>query len=229
MLARPSNPAYDSLDPILTVDPTHLPTEKVAFNQASSATVEIISADPRLEAKMVGSSILTMLAYVEDEGPFDAFVALKVDGNFITLGVHKGMFSEDIVEELRRTLPPGYEAATREGSLSDVLIINILRPQAQNPGNPEIHFLSTDAEQSFRWLATNKLRIEGRAARGLSMRSHLELFVEGYRVRLPLAGGDFPITTAKRLRDALPKHFTALIELPIFAGGEVTLTILRRR
>lgn len=227
MLAR-SNKNFDSLEPILTCDPNHLPTEKVAFNQSSSATVEVVSADPRLEARMVGKSILTLLAYVDDEGPFDAFIALKVDGNFLTAGLHKGMDREDMIDELNRCLPMGYEAAARDGSMSEVLIVNILRPQLQS-ADPEIHFLSTDVAQQFRWMGRNKLRIEGRASYGMSIRSHLELFIEGYRVRLPLAGGDFPITTAKRLREALPKHLSALIELPIFAGGDVTLTILRRR
>jgi hypothetical protein len=48
-------------------------------------------------------------------------------------------------------------------------------------------------------------------------------------VRLPLAGGDFPLATAMRLRAALPKRYTALVELPMVPGGDVTLTILRRR
>jgi hypothetical protein len=61
------------------------------------------------------------------------------------------------------------------------------------------------------------------------MRSVLDLYIEGYRVKLPLGRGDFPISTAKRLRDALPKPFCALIELPMQPGGDVTLTILRRR
>jgi hypothetical protein len=221
---RPAN--FDSYEPILTCDPQHLPTERVAFNQASHARVELVSADKRLEAAMVGYSMLTMLAYVDDAGPFDAFLALKVDGNFITVGLHKGMSRDDIVHELRRCLPLGYEAATREGSLSEVLMVNILRP-AENP-DPELRFLSTDGGQQFKPMGRNRLRIEGRATRGQSIRSHLELFVEGYRVRLPLGGGDFPITTAKRLRDALPKKYTALIELPMTAGGDVTVTIRRR-
>lgn len=226
--AASSSRQYDSLDPILTCDPQHLPTERVAFNQASHAKVELLGADPRLEARMVGHSLLTLLAYVDDDGPFDAFLALKVDGNFLTLGLHKGMDAEDIVHEVRRCLPPGYEAATREGSLSEVLLINILRPAETRP-EPQLHFLATDPAQQFSSVGRNKLVIFGRATREGRLRSHLELFIEGYRVRLPLGAGDFPITTAKRLRDALPKKYSALIELPICAGGEVTLTILRRR
>ena len=219
---------YDSLDPVLTCDPHHLPTDKVALNQASHATVELLEADRRVEAKMVGFSMLTLLAYVDDDGPFDAYVALKVDGNFVTLALHKGMDADDIVHEVRRCLPPGYDAATRDGSLSEVLLINILRPEETTP-EPQLHFLCTDPTQQFSSLGRNKLVIFGRATREGRLRSHLELFVEGYRVRLPLGEGDSPITTAKRLRDALPKKYSALIELPISAGGEVSLTILRRR
>lgn len=225
--AAPSR-EYDSLDPVLTCDPHHLPTEKVAFNQASHAKVELLGADPRVEAKMVGYSMLTLLAYVDDDGPFDAYVALRVDGTFVTLGLHKGMDADDIVHEVRRCLPPGYEAATRDGSLSEVLLINILRPEETSP-EPQLHFLCTDPSQHFGAVGRNKLVIFGRATREGRLRSHLELFVEGYRLRLPLGAGDFPITTAKRLRDALPKKYSALIELPMSPGGEVTLTILRRR
>lgn len=223
---RPDN--FDSLEPILTCDPNHLPTEKVTFTEASHAKVELVSADARLEARMVGSSMLTLLAWVPDDGPFDAWLALKVDGNFVSLALHQGMSGEDIIHEVRRGLPPGYEAATREGSLSDVLMLNILRPEADAPA-PMLHFLSTDPEQQFLAVGRNQLRIEGRAARGQAMRSHLELFIEGYRLRLPIADGDFPISTAKRLRDALPKQYSALIGLPLIAGGDVTLTILSRR
>ena len=223
---RPAN--FDSLEPILTCDPNHLPTEKVTFSGASHAKVELVTTDARLEARMVGSSMLTLLGWVPDEGPFDAYLALKVDGNFVSLALHQGMSSEDIIHEVRRGLPVGYEVVTREGSLSDVLMLNILRPEAGAPA-PQLHFLATDPEQQFFALGRNQLRIEGRAARGLQMRSHLELFIEGYRLRLPLAGGDFPISTAKRLREALPKKYTALIGLPLIAGGDVTLTILSRR
>jgi len=219
---------FDSLDPVLTVDPHYVPTERVLVSQAEGAQVKVVSADARLEVQVVAQSMVTMVGFIADEGPFDASVALKVDGNFITLGLHKGMSREDIVQELERGLPVGYEAVTREDSASDVLLINVLRPQTVS-ADPEISFLSTDPKQMFRWAGKNKLRIEGRAARGMSMRTHLELYLEGYRVRLPLAGGDFPLATAMRLRGALPKRYAALVELPMIAGGDVTLTILRRR
>jgi hypothetical protein len=220
---------FDSLEPILSSDPSSVETEKVEMDPAAVACVEIVNADKRLEAQVVGKSVLTLLAWVDDEGPFDASLALKVDGNFFTVGLHKSMSARDIVEAIERRLPPGYQAATRDSSQSEVLIINILKP-SQAKRDPELHFLSTDPSQLFKWAGKNKLRIEGRAAKGLqSLRSHLELVLEGHRVRLPLERGDFPISTAKRLRDALPKMFTALIELPLVAGGDVTLTILRRR
>lgn len=219
---------FDSLDPTLSVDPHYLPTEKVEVAPAVAAVVELVSADARLEVQVIARSTLTLLAYVADEGPFDASLAFKVDGNFVTVELHKGMSPSGIVEELERQLPAGYEAAARDHSQSEVLIVTVLRPKNVSE-NPEVRFLSSDPQQQFRWAGKNKLRIEGRAARGLSMRSHLELYLEGYRVRLPLSGGDFPLSTGMRLRKALPGNYTALIELPMVAGGEVTLTILRRR
>lgn len=220
---------FDSLEPILTTDPHYIPTERNDVAPAVAARVEVVSADPRLEAKLVGNSILTLLAYVADEGPFDASLALKVDGTFVTVGLHKGMSGEEMIAAIDLALPAGYQAAAREGSMSEVLIVSVLRPATTATHDLEVSFLATDPGQMFRWAGKNKLRIEGRATKGLQPRSHLELYVEGYRVRLPLAGGDFPLSTAMRLREALPKRYSALVELPIAPGGDVTLTILRRR
>ncbi|MBK7860240.1 MAG: hypothetical protein IPJ65_16820 [Archangiaceae bacterium] len=223
-----SAPKFDSLDPILTVDPSHVPTERNDPVEAG-ARATILSADARLEAKMVGESIITLLAYVADEGPFDASMALNVDGNFVTVAFHKGMSGDDMVAALDRSMPPGYQAGLREGSLSEVLIINLVRPQTPASDALELSFLATDPSQMFRWAGRNKLRIEGRASRGLRPRPHLELHLDGYRVLLPLDGGALPLATALRLRNALPNRYAALIELPMKPGGDVTLTILRRR
>ena len=43
-----------------------------------------------------------------------------------------------------------------------------------------------------------------------------------------LCGGDQPLATAVRIRQVLPLGYTALIELPLFPGAEVVVTILRR-
>jgi hypothetical protein len=220
----------DSLQAEVTVDPSAIQTDRTEVEPAQPALVELLKADKRLDLKIVARSTITMLAFVEDEGPFHASVSLKIDGNFVTFAVDKGMNSVDMIETIQAVLPEGYEVASRESSASEVLIVTILRPPVKGArSEPEVSFLSTDPAQSFRWVAKNKLRIEGRASMGLSVRSIVDVFVEGYRVKLPLGRGDFPLTTANRLRDALPESFVAMIELPMVPGGDVTLTILRRR
>ncbi len=216
---------FDSLDPILTSDPQSLPTEKVVVEPGAIPKVSIVNADRRLDARIAGHNLLTLLGSLSDDGAFDAILALKVDGNFFTCAFHKGMGTEDFVTEIERRLPPGYQAGTRESSMSDVLIISIAR---RAPIEPELSFLATDSTQVFRPTGQNRLRIEGVAHGGDAVRTHLELWLEGYRLRLPLAGGDTPLATARRLREALPKRYTALIEVPRDRRGDVTLTILRR-
>jgi len=218
---------FNSLDPIVTSDPSSLPTEKVVSAPGEVARVTIINADPRLEAQVAGHNLLTLLSAVSSGGPHEAFLSLKVDGNFFTCTLTRDMLADDIVAEVVRRMPPGYQAGLRDSSMSDVLIIAISRRRA--PVEPELRFLATDTRQHFSSAGKNRLRIHGCAHGGDALRSHLELYLEGYRLRLPLAGGDSPFTTAQRLRDALPKRYTALIELPHERAGDVTLTILRRR
>jgi hypothetical protein len=220
---------FDSLEPSLSVDPNYVPTERNDLAPPCAANVQLVSADPRLEVQIVGGTLITILSYVPDDGPFDASLALNVDGNFVTASLHKGMSSEDVVNELDRRMPPGYGAELRDGSLSDVLIVTVLRPQVPANTSIDLRFLSTDPSQLFRWAGKNKLRIEGRSSKGLRPRPHLAVHLDGYLVRLPLGSADPPLTTALRLRDALPKRYGALVELPVSAGGDVSLTILRRR
>jgi hypothetical protein len=220
---------HDSMSPQVSVDRSQTRTERVEIDPAVPAHVTLMSADKRLEVKIVAKSTLTMLAYVDDDGPFEAHLDLKVDENFVSVQLNKTMNGVEMVEAITNALPEGYEPASRESSSSDVLIVTLLRPQEAHQSDPEISFLSTDPSQLFRWVAKNKLRIEGRSAMGLSVRSVIDVYVEGYRVKLPLGRGDFPLSTANRLRDALPKEYSALIELPMVPGGDVTLTILRRR
>lgn len=219
---------FNSLDPIVTCDPSSLPTERVVPLPGTVARVTIANADPRLEAQVAGHNLLTLLGSVSGEGPYAAFLSLKVDGNFFTCSLNRDMLTDDIVAEIIRRLPPGYQAVIKGSSMSDVIVLAIGK-RSRGPVEPELRFLSTDASQHFSSAGINRIRIQGCAEGGESMRSHLELYLEGYRLRLPLAGGDSPFTTAQRLRDALPKRYTALIELPHEHAGDVTLTILRRR
>ncbi len=209
-------------------DSSRTPTEPIFFTNPAAAEVELISADPRLEAVVVTQGTLTLLADVPDEGAFDAFLAMKIDGNFVTCGFHKGMERQDFLDEVARCLPPGFDVKHATETRSEVLILEITRARSTG-GSPEVSFLSTDPSQNFRWQGKNKFTIEGKAARNLSIRSELELSIEGRTVRLVLNGGDQPIATALKLRNALPPQFSALIELPLFSGAEVTVTILRRK
>jgi hypothetical protein len=220
---------HDSMNPQVSVDLSQVRTERVEVDPAVPAQVQLMNADKRLDARIVAKSTLTMLAFVDDDGPFEAHLDLKVDDSFVSVTLNKTMNSADMLEAITNALPEGYEPATRESSASDVLIVTVLRPQEAHVAAPEISFLSTDPSQLFRWVAKNKLRIEGRSAMGLSLRSVIDVYIEGYRVKLPLGRGDFPLSTANRLRDALPQQYSALIELPMVPGGDVTLTILRRR
>lgn len=212
--------------PIIS-DPSQLPTDPFYFGRPDGARIELVSADPRLEVAMGAQGMLTMNGFLSDEGPFDAFLAMKVDGNFVTAAFHKGMDKEDMFHALQRSLPPGFEIAAPTGSQSEVLIADVFRTPARG-GKPEVGFTCTDPSQRVRFVGRNKFVIEGRVARSLSVRSELEIDVEGRRIKVVLHGGDQPIATAARIRQVLPLGYSALIELPLYAGAEVTVTILRR-
>jgi hypothetical protein len=214
--------------PELSVDPSNLRTERVELDGEQHARVDVVMADARLELKVLAGGTLALLAYVKDGGPAEAHCALKIDGNFVTFTMTRGMSGREVMAAVQGCLPPGYQATTRESSQAGVLIVSVLRPEPAPP-EPEISFLSTDPDQLFRWAGKNKVRIEGSTSKAFSVRSVLDLSVDGYRVKLPLQRGEEPLSTANRIRDALPKLFSALIELPVSPGGEVTLTVLRRR
>lgn len=202
------------------------PTEKVELGRRDGATLVVTRADSRLEAAVVAQGVLTLNALIGD-GPCDAGLALKVDGNFVTVGFLVGMTKAQLFGALRRCLPPGYEAQSL-GTENGVLVVSVVRLGAQQ-GELELEFTCTDPAQRVRWAGPARLRIDGRAARSLSMRSELELRLERHVVRVVLRSGDHPLATAVRLRKALPPSYRALIELPTTKGGEVTVTILRQR
>lgn len=211
-----------------TIDSSTLSTEPFWFGRPDAAQVEVVGADERLAVMAGARGMLTMNAFLEDDGPFDAFLAMKIDGNFVTAGFHKGMVKEDFLTELVRCMPPGYEALSPEGSQSEVMIVDIVRTPARG-GSPEVGFTCTDPSQRVRWAGKNKFVIEGRAARSLSIRSELGIDVEGKRIKVVVNSGDYPIATATRIRQVLPLGYTALIELPLYPGAEVIVTILRRQ
>lgn len=213
--------------PVATFDLSNLATDPFYFGRPDGARIDLISADPRLEVMFGAEGMLTMNASLSDDGPFDAFLAMKIAGNFVTAAFHKGMDKEDFFQELVRCMPPGYQCETPEGSTSEVLIVDIFRTPNRG-GSPEIGFTCTDPSQRVRWAGKNKFIIEGRAARNLSIRSELEIEVEGRRIKVVLCSGDHPVATASRIRQVLPLGYTALIELPLFPGAEVVVTILRR-
>ena len=214
--------------PSPTLDQSTIPTEPFSFGRPDAANVEVVSSDQRLDVVLGAPGMLTMNGFLADYGPFDAFLAMKIDGNFVTVGFHKGMVKEDFFTELVRCMPPGYEVLCPEGSQSEVMIVDIIRTPARG-GSPEIGFTCTDPSQRVRWVGKNKFVIEGRAARSLSVRSDLEIDVEGKRIKVAINSGDYPIATATRIRQVLPLGYTALIELPLYPGAEVIVTILRRQ
>ncbi len=209
------------------LDTSSFSTDPFYFGRPDAARVELISADPRLEAMIGAEGMLILNGYLVDEGPFDAFLAMNVDGNFVTAAFHKGMDKEDFIHELQHSMPPGYEAAVPEGSASEVLIVDLFRTPSRG-GNPDVGFTCTDPSQRVRFAGKNKFIIEGRAARSLSVRSELEIEVEGRRIKICLCSGDQPLATAARIRQVLPLGYTAMIELPLYPGAEVVVTILRR-
>ena len=214
--------------PSPAIDPSTITTEPFSFGRPDAACIEVVSADDRLEVIVAGPGMVTMNGFLADYGAFDAYLAMKIDGNFVTVGFHKGMWREDFLAELVRCMPPGYEVVCSEGSQLEVMILDIVRLPMRG-GSPEVGFTCTDASQRVRWVGKNKFRIEGRAARNLSVRSELEIDVEGKRIKVAINSGDHPLATATRIRQVLPLGYTALIELPLYPGAEVIVTILRRQ
>lgn len=214
--------------PARVPDPSTQPTDPFYFGRPNGAHLDVVSADPRLAVTLGAEGMLVLNAFLADEGPFDAFLAMKIDGNFVTAAFHQGMDRDDLVGELKRILPPGYEASTPEANIPDLLIIDVCRIPSRG-GSPEVGFTCTDPGQRVRWAGKNKFVIEGRVSRSLSVRSELEVDVEGRRIKVVLHGGDQPIATAARIRQVLPLGYSALIELPLFPGAEVAVTILRRQ
>lgn len=217
----------DNVGMLAQLDPSNVPTDPFYFGRPDGARIVLVSADPRLEVMFGAEGMLTMNGFLSDEGPFDAFLAMKVDDNFVTAAFHKGMDKEDFLHELVRSMPPGYEAKMPVGSMSEVLIVDIIRTVSRG-GSPEVGFTCTDPSQRVRWAGKNKFIIEGRAMRSLSVRSELEIDVEGRHIKVMICSGDQPIATALRIRQVLPLGFTAMVELPLFPGAEVVVTILRR-
>src|SRR5688572_25428806 len=172
-------------------DPSTSPTDPFYFGRLDGARIDLISADPRLDVMFGAEGMLTMNGQLDDDGPFDAFLAMKIDGNFVTASFHKGMAKEDFFEELARCLPPGFEALPYSGGQPELLMLDLVRTPSRG-GSPEVSFTCTDPSQRIRWAGKNKFVIEGRAARSLSIRSSLEIELEGRKVSVGLASGDHP-------------------------------------
>jgi len=207
---------------------TAMLTSKVlAFRRPPTASLELVSVDPRLEAKVVAPGTMTLLGYVPDDGPFDAFLALKVDGNFVTVALHKGMDREGISEAFSSALPPGYEAASVD-SQSEVLILTVLcvRPRVSNA--PAVKFLSNDPAQSLRWVGPNKFTLSGSVSVQQTIRSFVELRIDDKAIKVYLTPGESSLAVANRIRAALPAHFQAILELPLYQEDQVKITVLRR-
>ncbi|MHB8876100.1 MAG: hypothetical protein ACYC8T_20610 [Myxococcaceae bacterium] len=203
-------------------------TSKVLpFKRPPTARLEVVSADERLEVQAAAPGTLTVLGYLPDDGPFDAFIALKVDGNFVTVAVHKGMSKEDIFDAFSNALPPGYEAATAD-SQSEVLILTVLKVRPRVSGNPTVKFMSNDPAQSLRWVGENKFTLSGSVSRAQTVRSFVEVTVDEKPLRIFLAAGESALAVATRIRAALPSHYQAILELPLYGEDQVKITVLRR-
>jgi phage tail sheath gpL-like len=203
---------------------TSMATSKVlTFQRPTPASLDLVSVDARLEARVVAPGTMTLLSYVPDDGAFDAFLAMKIDGNFVTVALHKQMDREDISEAFSSALPPGYEAASVD-SQSEVLILTILRVRPQVPSAPPMKLSSSDKAQRLRWVGPSKFTISGT----VSACSFVELTLDDQPLRLTLAAGESALTVAHRLRAALPLHYQAILELPLYQGDQVQVTLLRR-
>ena len=206
---------------------SRVPTDVITIVD-EPATLQLLSADDRLEAQVVSNGTIAMLGFVaEAPGAKPAVLALKVDANFVSVSLAPGLQHQHLTEQLRDALPQGYELARLPGSSPDVLILKIVRrhPVA---AEPLIEFKCDDPGQCFIWAGNNRLQISGACAHGPN-RASLALTIDGKRLGLWLMPGDLPITTALRLRDALPARYSALVELPHAEGGDVSITILARR
>jgi hypothetical protein len=212
----------------MTTQESQIPTEVIELPRPTTAQVEVISADPRMEVRVVLPGTFTLLGYVPVEGEFEAYVAMNVDGNFITVKLDQAMSKEEIFTAFAEALPSGFEAATN-GTQSEVLILSILRARQRTSMTPHVMFFATDPAQRYLWRARNKICIDGDAAHSSVVASTLQLTVDGHPVKIALLGGENPFETASRIRDALPPGYRALIELPVFGESTVDLTILRRQ
>jgi hypothetical protein len=202
-------------------------TEVVELDRPASADVQVVSADPRVEALLVLPGTLTVLAYVPREGDPEAHVALKVDGNFVTVTLTRAMTKEQIFEAFAAAMPPGFEALTND-TQSEILILSILRVPSKTSTLPHVMFASTDPLQRFLWKARNKFTIEGNAARAALVRSIVHLTVDGFPVKVVLMGGETPVGTATKLQQARPVAYDAMLELPVVGDAAVAVTGLRR-
>ena len=207
---------------------TSMVTSKVlAFQRPPTASLELVSVDPRMEVQVVAPGTMTVLGYVPDDGAFDAFLALKVDGNFVTVALHKGMDREGISDAFSNALPPGYEAASVD-SQSEVLILTILRVRPRVSNAPAVKFMSNDPSQSLRWVGPNKFTISGSVSAQQTIRSFVEVTVDEKPTQVFLEPGESALAVATRIRAALPSHFQAILELPLYEEDQVKITILRR-
>ncbi len=89
-------------------------------------------------------------------------------------------------------------------------------------------FSCTDPHQRLIRVAKNTLRIEGQAATRLVYPSEAMLNVDGQTVRVEIPAGARPLETARRIRAALPRAYTAILALPLCDADDVTLTVVRR-
>lgn len=207
---------------------TSMATSKVlAFQRPTTAGLELVSVDARLEARVVAPGTMTLLGYVPDDGAFDAFLAMKVDGNFVTVALHKEMDREGIAEAFSSALPPGYEAASID-SQSEVLILTILRVRPRVSNAPSVKFMSNDPAQTLRWVGPNKFTLSGSVSKQQTVRSFVEVIIDEKPLRIYLAAGESSLAVANRIRAALPMHYQAILELPLYQEDQVKITILRR-
>lgn len=206
-----------------------VPTDVLELKKPTPAQLALVRADPRMEAQVASRGALTLLSCVPDEGAFDAFLTFKADGNFVSVALHKGMDRPEVLEAIRAALPPGYEATVLGGSEAEVLIVNVLRVPNRTAAVPYLAFAVTDPNQRLSRVTRNKIAIDGQTTRGLVHAAEVQLEIDGDPVRVPLEGGTSPYSTAVRIRDALPRKYTAILELPRYEGDEVALTVVRRR
>ena len=221
--------AKDSADRI-TLDANDEPTEPVLLEDSDACQVEIVSADERLGAVLVSRGTLALSSTLPDAGAYDAFLALKADGNFFTLAFHKGMGPVEVLTEFQRGVPPGYAVESAGTTSGGVGVVTLLQKASPSARGPRVRFGSSDPSQLVKWAGPNRFTIEGRAARGLTSAAWVQLEVDGEKpVQVQVHGGDTPFATAERIRAALPHGLAAQFEPPKSPDQSVTVTIVRRR